>query len=116
MKKEFDIHKRTLQFSKDLLLFVKKLPKNEENLILKRQVIRSGTSIGANVFESNGGHTKKDFANYMNVALKSANETVYWLDLLEDLNPLFKKEIIDLYQEVTELTKIIATIAKKARQ
>jgi len=116
MDKVFDIKKRTLNFSKELLRFVKKLPRNDENIILKKQLIRSGTSIGANVFESNGGHSKKDFANYMNIALKSANETIYWLDLLGELNPSLLKEIDELNIEVGELTKIIAKICINTRR
>jgi four helix bundle protein len=112
---EYDIHKRTLQFSKDLLLFVKKLPRTDENQILKKQIVRSGTSIGANVAESNGGHSKKDFANFMNVALKSANETKYWFELIVFMNQQLSKDAEVLMKEVSELSKIIATICVKAR-
>lgn len=114
-EKEFDIRKRTLSYSGDILCFTKKLPRDDENIILKKQLIRSGTSIGANVYESNGGHTKKDFANFMNIALKSANETIYWLELLSKLNPSMGNDINELKQETEELAKIIAKISINAR-
>jgi len=116
VNKEFDIKKRTLSFSKELLAFVAKLPKNDENNILKKQIIRSGTSIGANVYESNGGHSKKDFSNYINIALKSANETLYWFELIESVNKNLSAEIDILSKETAELTKILATIAINSRK
>ncbi len=115
MEKEFDIKKRTLNYSVMLLSFTRQLSNDTETQIIKRQLVRSGTSIGANVYESNGGHSKKDFANYMNIALKSANETIYWLTLLTAVSPKFESEIVALCAETEELAKILARIAIHAR-
>lgn len=114
--KEFDIKVRTYNFSKDLLLTTNRLDKNLNNSILVKQLIRCGTSIGANVHESKGGVSKKDFSNYFSIALKSANETTYWLNLLKDTNPSFANEADTLLSEVNEISKILASIVIKCRK
>lgn len=100
--KEFDIKKSTYNFSKKILDFTKKVRKTSENLVLVKQVIRSGTSIGANVHESKGGTSKKDFSNYFAIATKSTNETIYWLNLIKDTNIELNKEAGELLSEAEE--------------
>jgi len=112
---EFDIEKRTFQYSLDLLRFLRTLPNTTEGQVLKKQVLRSGTSIGANIHEAKGGHSKKDFSHYHSIALKSANETVYWLKLIESLNSK-SVTLTNLIDETEQLTKIIASIAIKSQQ
>jgi four helix bundle protein len=114
--KEFDIKKRTYNFSKDLLTLTRVLDKNVENQVLSKQVIRSGTSIGANVAESKGGVSKKDFAHYFSIALKSANETDYWLRLLIANNRKHEVQIGKLIEELGEITKVIAKIVINSRR
>lgn len=102
-QKEFDIEKRVYQFSLSLLQFIPKLSKTTENLVLTRQIIRSGTSIGANIHEARGGHSIKDFANYYSISLKSANETVYWLRLIRDSNKDFTTQVNELIDEASAI-------------
>ncbi len=111
---EYDIEKRTFQFSVDLLKYLRGVPKTTESTILIKQVLRSGTSIGANIHEAKGGHSKKDFSHFHSIALKSANETVYWLRLMGELNGE-TKNLNSLIDEAEQLTKIIATIAIKSQ-
>lgn len=106
--KEFDIEKRTYQFSLDLLKFAHKLPRIIENSVLIKQILRSGTSIGSNIYEVRDGHSIRDFANYYSIALKSANETIYWLRLIKDANKDFTNQIDALINEAEQLSKIIA--------
>lgn len=111
---EYDIEKRTFQYSIDLLHFLRTISNTTESLILKKQVLRSGTSIGANIHEAKGGHSKKDFSHYHTIALKSANETVYWLRLIEAMEGQ-KEALSKLIDETEQLTRIIASIAIKSQ-
>jgi len=79
------------------------------------QLLRSATSIGANVVEGGSGSTKKDFINCFHIALKSANETKYWLCLIRDTIQVDKNKLEELLKEADELSKIIAAIVLKAK-
>ena len=114
-QKEFakgrDIKVRAYNFSLNILKFLECFPKNYRGDILGKQILRSGTSIGANIIEAQASSSKKEFKNFMNIALKSANETKYWLCLLRDGNlGLDKTAIQNFLQEAVELSKILATI------
>jgi len=79
--------------------------------------LRSATSIGANIVEAKAGSSKKDFRNFYTIALKSANETKYWLCLIRDTNivNIEKDKIVELIAEADELSKIIASIIINAK-
>jgi four helix bundle protein len=79
------------------------------------QLIRSATSIGANVVEGGSGSTKKDFINFFYVALKSANETKYWLCLIRDTMEVNRYKMDGLLKEADEISKIIAAIILSAK-
>lgn len=112
---EYDIEKRTFRFSVDLLRYLRTLPNTTEANVLMKQVLRCGTSIGANVHEAKGGHTKKDFSHFHTIALKSANETLYWLKLIEEV--YCRSDMLSkLIDETEQLTKIIASIAIKSQR
>ncbi len=89
--------------------------KNEN--ILSKQVIRSGTSIGANIRESINAQSSLDFINKLNIALKEANETEYWLELLYETKYITKEQFQSIYNDcgkiAATLTKIIVTMKKK---
>src|SRR3989344_8535849 len=74
-----------------------------------RQLVRSLTSIGANVIEAKASNSKKDFARYFDIALKSANETKYWLYLLRDLDKADKLKIQEIIDETAEIANIIGS-------
>lgn len=77
--------------------------------IIINQLIRSLTSIGANIIEAKASNSKKDFARYFDIALKSANETKYWLYLLRDLDKADKARIQEIINETVEISNIIAS-------
>jgi four helix bundle protein len=114
--KEYDIKARTTSFSKDLLKFTQKLDRKTENQVLAKQIIRSGTSIGANVHESKGGTSVRDFSHYFSIALKSANETEYWLALISSINPELRAEIYVLSEELKEIACVLAKIVINSRK
>jgi four helix bundle protein len=78
-------------------------------------VVRSGTSMGANYREANETETKKDFKYRIRICRKEGKETVYWLKLIIEANPEFKKRIEPLLQESSELVKIFASILEKCK-
>ena len=79
------------------------------------QLIRSGTSIGANVMEATAAHSKADFIYRMNVALREARETLYWLRLLEASQISETKIAAEILQEADEITRILGAIVSSAR-
>ena len=107
-KAKTDLRQRVYRYSIDLIKFIDKLPRDISSQIIAKQVLRSGTSIGANVVEAHGSHGRRDFANFFTHALKSANESKYWLGLLRDTNKAPKENVENLLQETIELSNIIA--------
>jgi len=93
----------------------KELPKNTINFKLIDQIIRSGTSMGANYREANETETKKDFKYRIRICLKEGKETVYWLNLIIEANPELEIRIKPLLQESIELVKIFAAILEKSK-
>ncbi|WP_353959416.1 four helix bundle protein [Mucilaginibacter aquaedulcis] len=110
-EKPFDIKHRCYQFSKELVQFISTAKYERIYFSMFDQLLRSGTSIGANIIEAKSGSTTKDFRNFYTIALKSANETKYWLCLIRDTILTNEKENINiLITEADELSKIIASI------
>ena len=103
------IGKRVYRFALDIIAFVDRLPKGQVSNVIGEQLIRSATSIVANVVESQGAASRKDYANFFSHALKSANETKFWLGLLRDSGKADKESADKLLKETTELAKILAT-------
>jgi len=89
------LKEKTFQFSKDIIDLYKKIIEEQKEYILSKQLLRSATSIGANVVEAQNGQSKKGFLAKMYIAYKEANETRYWLELLQySYNSQFgKKEL-----------------------
>lgn len=108
-EKPYDIKKRCYQFSRVLIKFVNEVTYQRIHFSIFDQLLRSGTSIGANVVEGGVGSSKKDVINFYHIALKSANETKYWLCLIRDSFDYNKDEINSLITEADELSKIIAS-------
>ena len=87
------------------------LKENKQEYILSRQILRSGTSIGANVRESKNAQSTLDFINKLSIALKEADETAYWLELLYESTILDKQQFV--YSELSELIAMLTAIIKK---
>ena len=107
-KKE-EFIKRLIQFSIQILRFVEKMRKERTLWSIIDQLIRSATSIGANVVEAKSSSSKKDYIHYFEIALKSANETKYWLIIVKEVMPSLKEESSRLLKEVAELANILAS-------
>ena len=110
------IEKKSYDFALEVIQLYKNLVESEREYIMSKQVLRSGTSIGANVREANSGVSKKDFVNKLGIALKEAKETEYWLSLLSDSNYLSKDKFESLIQKCNELIKILRSIILTTKQ
>jgi four helix bundle protein len=102
------LRERSYTFSIMVVKFIGALPERSAYRILSDQLLRSATSIGANVIEAKAASSKRDFIRYYEIALKSANETAYWLGLLKDALNINTFEINDLLRENEELSKMLA--------
>jgi four helix bundle protein len=109
-ERPYNIRHRCYFFSKEVVLFVKRCTYDKVYSSLFDQLIRSATSIGANIVEGRAGSSKKDWKKFFVIALKSANETKYWLCLIRDTMETDKTKIGDLLNEADEISNIIAKI------
>ena len=101
---------RSFRFSLDIIKFLDGLSKGDSSVqVISKQVLRSATSIGANIVEAQSGSSRKDFANFYSHALKSANETKYWLELLKEANKCDVGQADALLKEVNELSNMLAS-------
>ncbi|MBI2049301.1 four helix bundle protein [Candidatus Roizmanbacteria bacterium] len=103
-----DLKSRCYRFSLDLIAFIDGLPNKRSVWIIADQLLRSGTSIGANLVEASASSSRLEFKKYHEIALKSANETKYWLGLLRDSDKANKKNTDILLKEVTEISNMLA--------
>ena len=110
-----DIKNRTFRFALQIISIAEKLPNTVAARIMGKQLIRSGTSIGANVEEATAAHSKADFIYRMNVALREARETLYWLRLLEASQVSETKIAAEILQEAVEIARILGAIVSSAR-
>jgi len=105
---KLDTKKRAYEFALNIIKLVDSLPSTGSSNIIGNQLLRSATSIGANIIEAQAGSSKRDFKNFLSYALKSANETKFWLGLLRDSNKKPASKINLLLMEAKELANILA--------
>jgi four helix bundle protein len=110
-----DLKIRCYRFSISIIKYIDTLEMKRTFNSLLDQLFRSSTSIGANIIEAKSASSKRDFIKFYDIALKSANETKYWLCLLRDGFELDKKAIENLLKEVNEISKIIAASLLKLK-
>ena len=113
-EKENIIQQKSFEFAKNIIGLYLDL-KNEKEFVISKQLLRSGTSIGANVEEAIAAFSKKDFAHKMNIAQKEARESKYWLRLLSETN-IVKTRTEKLLKEVEEIIRILTAIVKSTQQ
>lgn len=111
-EQKYDIYKRIFNFIVSVLKFLDKLPQSYSNQVIKGQITRSATSMGANSEEADGTNSKKDFLNCFTTVRKEGKETVYWLELIGKLNSKNSEEAQDIIKEGSEIVAIISTIIK----
>lgn len=110
-----DIKIKTYKFALSIIDFSRNLKKEFVSDILMKQLLRSGTSVGANIIEAQSASSKKDFINYINHSLESANETKFWLCLLRDSNTGDRIKVEELLREAVMISNILAKIILNAK-
>jgi four helix bundle protein len=114
-KEKYDIHERIYAFVVRVIKLVSSLPKNQANLVISQQLLRSATSVGANDQEADGTLTKKDFLHCYAIVRKEMKETCFWLRLISDTNQELQLKMESLLTESRELTAIISSIINKTK-
>ncbi|KAA0242190.1 MAG: four helix bundle protein [Candidatus Brocadia sp. AMX2] len=97
------------RYTLEAIKFIDELPKEKTSETIGNQLLRSATSIGANMVEANAASSRRDYTNFFNYALKSANETKFWLGLLRDSGKADKNRANKLLKETTEIANILAS-------
>ncbi len=115
MNAEKDLAARTKQFARRIIRLFVALPKETAAQVLGKQVLRSGTSVGANYREANRARSKAEFIAKIGDCLKEADETLYWLELLMEEGFLSAQRLQPLVKEADELVAILTTISKRSR-
>lgn len=115
MKTENPIQIKSYQFALRVIKLYKYLIEEKREFILSKQILRSGTSIGANVEEAIGGQSKADFIAKLQIALKESRETHYWIRLLIDSNYLDNKLGKSVLDDCEELLKLLSSILKSSK-
>jgi four helix bundle protein len=116
MKKENILKDKSFAFALRSIKCYQFLQDEKKEYILSKQLLRCGTSIGANIREGEQAQSKIDFIHKLSVALKEANETAYWLELLNKSNYLDQKIFNSIYVDCTELLKLLTSIIKTSKQ
>lgn len=109
-KNEHDIHARIYKFVINVLLLIKKIPESTENRVIKSQITKSVTSIGANDREADGAVTCNDFIHKYSIVRKEGKETKYWLEVIRDTIASQNIEATELINEGEEIIKIVSKI------
>ena len=98
-----------------LSFYIKIIISAQKEYVLSKQLLRSGTSIGANISEANGAISEADFSSKISIAYKESLETKYWLQLLKETKYISEKDFNNLFEKADELAKILFSILKKTR-
>ena len=106
---------KSFAFAIDIVKLYKFLCEQKKEFVISKQLLRSGTSIGANVRESEYAESKSDFIHKMSIALKEANESEYWLELLLQSNFLSKEAFVAVNSQLTEILKLLTSIIKSSK-
>ncbi|HXE90527.1 MAG TPA: four helix bundle protein [Terriglobales bacterium] len=110
------MRQRTKAFALRIIRLVRSLPKTDEARVIGRQLLRSGTSIGANHRSAGRGRSRAEFVAKLGVVLEEADETVYWLELLAESGIVPAKRMEDITQEANELVRIFSASRRTLRQ
>lgn len=115
VKKENVTYDKAYKFAIRVVKAYQYIFANKKEYTLSKQMLRSGTSIGANVAEADGAISKADFSNKISIAYKECLETKYWLSLLKDTDYINERTFESMHKDADELAKILFSILKKTR-
>jgi len=119
MKSDNIVQQKSFEFAVKIINTYKHLHTDKREFVLSKQLLRAGTSIGANIEESIGGQSKKDFLSKLSIAYKESRETIYWLKLLQATDYITDEQALSLQTDAEEICKILGkiqvTMKKKLR-
>jgi four helix bundle protein len=115
IKKVYDLGERTSKFGEEIIDFAKTLLNNPINRPLINQIVRSGTSIGANYMEADCAESKKDFQHKIAICKKESKETLHWIRMIAHANSKRKEDCRRLYKECHELLLIFSAILRNKK-
>ena len=104
------IVKKSYSFALEIITIYKYLVSEKKEFVLSKQLLRSGTSVGANIYEAIASESKKDFIHKLGISVKEARETSYWLNLLKDSNYISEEQFNGLNRNCDELIRILNSI------
>ena len=110
------LQNKSFEFAIRIVKLYKFLYEEKKEFVLSKQILKSGTSIGANIEEGIGGQSDKDFLSKLNISYKESRETIYWLKLLLATDYLNKEQADSILQDAEELYKILAKIILTMKQ
>ena len=113
---KYNLQNKSFRFAVRIVKLTKMLKAERKEFILSNQLLRSGTSIGANIVEAQQAQSRADFLSKMNIALKEAVETDYWLRLLEATEYLSTVEFTSIHADCDEIVKILVSSVKSAKK
>jgi len=113
-RRDYDLAERTTRFGETIIAFAKSLPRTPVNVPIIRQLVKAGTSIGANNREADDAVSRRDFRNKIGYCKKEANETKYWLRMAAAAEPKVQEEARTIWQEANELHRIFKASFKTA--
>lgn len=102
-----DLRERTRKYAIQVIRLIKQLPQEMPLQIIARQLLRSTTSVGANIMEAKGSPSKRDFINFFHHSLKSANESLFWFEILKEIHGGHHHSIEELLRETKEISNIL---------
>lgn len=114
--KENIVKEKSYKFAMRVIKAYKFLSEDKREFVLSKQILRSGTAIGALIREAEQAQSRKDFIHKMNIALKEANETEYWLMLLKDSEYINEESFISIHKDCDELIRLLVSIVKTTKQ
>ena len=115
-RKKGPVYEKSFAFALRVVKLAKYLQEEKKEFVLSKQVLRSGTAIGALVREAEHAESKSDFAHKMNIALKEANETLYWLELLMQSDYITEQSFKSMQADSEELVKLLVSIVKTTKE
>ena len=110
------VYEKSMEFAVRIVKLYEYLQSEKQEYVMSRQVLRSGTSIGANIREANYGQSKKDFTSKMSIALKELSETEYWLELLTRTNYITTEQYDSIKKDCSEVAKLLISIVKTSKE
>ena len=114
--RENEVQSKSMAFAKRIVFAYQFLCEEKKEFVLSKQLLRSGTSIGANIAEAQYGSSRKDFLNKLYIALKECAETLYWLEFLSSCGYISETEYQSLYCDCEELRKMLSAITNSTRE